>query len=104
MSDLTVLLGESLIWMELRHKLVSLLKEQADAGNAKASAELVFLSTNWPGGGAPRVAEFARLSKSLTDITNFVLRMASQGMLPTHMVATLATLGITLPEPNQGAL
>lgn len=60
--DLTTTLGESIMWINLRTKLVGLLQAQADAGDPVARDQLAFLGGGaWPGGAGPRTHQFVQL-------------------------------------------
>lgn len=63
-EDLTARLGESLVWVDLRVKLLTLLQKQADEGDPRARDQMEFLSRKWPGGGAPRQDEIKRLEQT----------------------------------------
>lgn len=59
--DLTLRLAESVVWTDLRAKLLGLLQQQADKGDQRARDHMEFLSAAWPGGSGPRAHEVNRL-------------------------------------------
>lgn len=74
-KDLTERLGESLVWIDLRTKLVTLLHTQADSGDPRARDQLMFISKHWPGGAAPRANEFGILQQSVVNQRELIERM-----------------------------
>lgn len=74
-KDLTARLTDSLMWIDLRTKLVTLLHEQANRGDPRANEQLSFLVKHWPGGAAPRAAEFAVKVQTIANQRDLIERM-----------------------------
>ena len=75
-EDLSRRLGESLLWIDLRVKLATLLQHQADDGDARARDQLAFLGAgNWPGGAGPRAGEIVRLEQRCAALERLCTRL-----------------------------
>jgi hypothetical protein len=74
-QDLTEKLGDSLMWIDLRTKLVTLLHSQCDQGDQRAKDQLNFVVKHWPGGAAPRAAEFAVKVQTIANQRDLIERL-----------------------------
>lgn len=89
-EDLADRLQESLIWIDLRTKLMTLLSRQSEEGDRRAADQLSFVAKTWPGGGAPRSVEYvaleyriSKLSRGLTEACDALQRFTDEIRHPT---------------------
>ncbi len=100
-DDLMARLGESIMWIDLRLKLILLLQKQINEGDEKAASQMGFLSQVWPGGGAPRQNDFRKMEQLAANLGDVIVQifdgLATLGLLTRNIVEQAQTYGVEIP-------
>lgn len=101
-SEMFERLRNSIMWINLRVKLATLLREQIDKGDRVASEQLNFLTKHWPTGSAPLAAERHLLEHTASRIGKLLVRALDAlqvlGYRTTDITAQAIHEGVDVPQ------